>query len=167
MQSYWDKLSGSSETGGSKFLKCLLGHSGQIHQCSCGVVPTVCSSSLEGNCYSRNNHIKRTKIFSVWSSPDQPNFKKIAVRSSPNPAKIEFSPDPADLVLIRAHLCCVYLSALYHDPYSDDWKRWRHKITAQRRATLIVGKKGRREIGKCFPSKFSSLHLMSTLNVRK
>jgi len=34
-------------------------------------------------------------------------------------------------------------------------------------ATQIVGKKGRREIGKCFPSKFSSLHLESTLNVGK
>ena len=30
------------------------------------------------------------------------------------------------------------------------------------RATLIVGKKGRRKIGKCFPTKFSSLRLAST-----
>jgi len=39
-------------------------------------------------------------------------------------------------------------------------------------ATLIVGKKGSREIGKCFPRTFSSLHLVSytkylTLNVGK
>ena len=36
---------------------------------------------------------------------------------------------------------------------------------SEERATLIVGKKGRREIGKCFTTTFSSLHLVSTLNV--
>jgi len=46
------------------------------------------------------------QIFSVRSSPDPPIFKKIAVRSSPAPAKIGFSPDPAGPVLIRAHLWC-------------------------------------------------------------
>jgi len=35
-------------------------------------------------------------------------LKKIAVRSSPDPAKIGFS---ADLVFIRAHLCCTPLVA--------------------------------------------------------
>ena len=35
------------------------------------------------------------------------------------------------------------------------------------RATLIVGKKGRREIGKCFPTKFSSLRLVCTPVVLK
>ena len=35
------------------------------------------------------------------------------------------------------------------------------------RATLIVGKKGRREIGKSFPTNFSSLRLVSTLNLEK
>jgi len=44
--------------------------------------------------YFQNNHIKPTKIFSVRSNPDPPIFKKIAVRSSPDPAKIGFSPDP-------------------------------------------------------------------------
>ena len=34
------------------------------------------------------------QIFSVRSSPDPPIFKKIAVWSSPDPAKIGFSPDP-------------------------------------------------------------------------
>jgi len=34
------------------------------------------------------------KNFSVRSSPDPPIFKKIAVRSFPDPAKIGFSPDP-------------------------------------------------------------------------
>jgi len=42
----------------------------------------------------QSNHIKTTKIFSVRSSPDRPSLKKIAVRSSPDPAKIGFSPDP-------------------------------------------------------------------------
>jgi len=42
------------------------------------------------------------QIFSVGSSPDPPISKKITVRSSPDPAKIDFSSDP---VLIRAHLC--------------------------------------------------------------
>jgi len=37
-----------------------------------------------------------------------PIFKKIAVRSSPDPAKIDFSPDP---VLIRAHLWSQVLSS--------------------------------------------------------
>jgi len=40
------------------------------------------------------NHTKTTKIFSVRSSLDPPIFKKIAVRSSPDPDKIGFSPDP-------------------------------------------------------------------------
>jgi len=44
--------------------------------------------------YDENNHINTTKILSVRSSPDPPIFKKIAVRSSPVPAKIGFSPDP-------------------------------------------------------------------------
>jgi len=44
--------------------------------------------------YIQNNHIKTTKIFSVRFSPDLSNFKKIVVRSSPDPAKIDFSPDP-------------------------------------------------------------------------
>jgi len=43
----------------------------------------------------------KQQIFSVRSSPDPPIFKKIAVRSSPDPAEVGFSPDP---VLIRAHL---------------------------------------------------------------
>ena len=47
--------------------------------------------------------MKRTKIFSVRSSPDPPIFKKIVVPSSPDPSKIGFSADP---VLIRAHLWC-------------------------------------------------------------
>ena len=45
--------------------------------------------------YFQNNHIKTTKIFSVRSGPDPPIFKKIAFRSSPDPATIGFSPDPA------------------------------------------------------------------------
>jgi len=53
--------------------------------------------------FSWTNHIKTTKIYSGRSGPDPPIFKKIAVRSSPDPAKIDFGPDP---VLIRAHLCC-------------------------------------------------------------
>ena len=36
----------------------------------------------------------KQQIFSVRSSPDQSIFKKIAVRSSPDPAKIGFGPDP-------------------------------------------------------------------------
>jgi len=44
--------------------------------------------------YFRKNHIKTTKIFSVRFSPDPPILKKIAVQSSPDPAKIGFSPDP-------------------------------------------------------------------------
>jgi len=36
----------------------------------------------------------KQKIFSVRSSPGLPIFKKIAVRSSPDPPKIGFSPDP-------------------------------------------------------------------------
>jgi len=54
--------------------------------------------------YFQNNHIKTTKIFSVWSSPDPPIFKKIAVRSSPDPAKISFSPDPVRSSPVHAHL---------------------------------------------------------------
>jgi len=42
------------------------------------------------------------KIFSVQSSPDPPIFKKIAVRSSPDPAKIRFSPDPCSSLLHTA-----------------------------------------------------------------
>jgi len=45
-------------------------------------------------CYFQNNHIKATKVFSVRSRPDPPILKKIAVRSSPGPAKIGFVPDP-------------------------------------------------------------------------
>ena len=45
----------------------------------------------------------KQQIFSVRSSPHTKIFKKIAVRSSPDPAKIGFSPDP---FLIPAHLCC-------------------------------------------------------------
>ena len=44
--------------------------------------------------YFQNNHIKTTNIFSVRSSPDPPIVKKIVVRSSPDPAKIGFGPDP-------------------------------------------------------------------------
>ena len=44
--------------------------------------------------YFQNNHIKTTKFFSVRSSHDPPILKKIAVRSSPDPAKIGFSPGP-------------------------------------------------------------------------
>jgi len=44
--------------------------------------------------YVQNNNIETKNIFSVRSSPDPPIFKKIAVRSSPYPAKIGFSPDP-------------------------------------------------------------------------
>ena len=44
--------------------------------------------------YFQNNHIETTKLFSVGSSPDPPISKKIAVRSSPDPAKIGFSLDP-------------------------------------------------------------------------
>jgi len=44
--------------------------------------------------YFQNIHIKTTNIFSIRSSPDPPIFKKIVVRSSPDPAKIGFSPDP-------------------------------------------------------------------------
>jgi len=36
----------------------------------------------------------KQQIFSVWSNPDPPILKKIAVRYSPDPAKIGFSPDP-------------------------------------------------------------------------
>ena len=43
--------------------------------------------------YVQNNHIK-TFFFSVRSSPDPTIFKKIAVRSSPDAAKIGISPDP-------------------------------------------------------------------------
>jgi len=43
----------------------------------------------------------KQQILSVRSSPDKTIFKKIAVRSSPDPAKIGFSPDP---VLICAHI---------------------------------------------------------------
>jgi len=43
----------------------------------------------------------KQQIFSVRSSPDLPIFKNIAVRSSRDLAKIDFSPDP---VLICAHL---------------------------------------------------------------
>ena len=49
----------------------------------------------------QNNHIKTTK----FSQSDPPSLEKIAVRSSPDPAKIGFSPDP---VLIRAHLCWLH-----------------------------------------------------------
>jgi len=35
-----------------------------------------------------------TKFFSVRSSPDPLIFKEVAVQSSPDPAKIGFSPDP-------------------------------------------------------------------------
>jgi len=42
--------------------------------------------------YFQNNHIKTTNIFSARSSPDPQILKKIAVRSSPGPAKIGFSP---------------------------------------------------------------------------
>jgi len=38
--------------------------------------------------------MKITNIFLVRSNPDPPNFKKIAVRTSPDPAKFGFSPDP-------------------------------------------------------------------------
>jgi len=38
------------------------------------------------------------------------NLKKIAVRSSPDPAKIYFSPDPVRSSPVRAHLC--YLSVI-------------------------------------------------------
>jgi len=44
--------------------------------------------------YFQNNNIETTKLFSVGSSPDPPISKKIAVRSSPDPAKIGFSLDP-------------------------------------------------------------------------
>jgi len=44
--------------------------------------------------YFHNIYIKTTKFFSVRSSLDLPIFKKIAVRSSPDLAKIGFSPDP-------------------------------------------------------------------------
>jgi len=53
----------------------------------------------------------KQQIFSVRSSPDPPIFKKIAIRSSPDPAKIGFSPDP---VLIRAHLCKLIGSPTFH-----------------------------------------------------
>jgi len=43
----------------------------------------------------------KQQILSIRSSPDRLIFKKIAVRSSPHPAKIGFSPDP---VLICAYL---------------------------------------------------------------
>jgi len=43
--------------------------------------------------YVQNNHIKKRKIFSVRSSPDPPDFEKIPVRSRPDPAKIDFSPE--------------------------------------------------------------------------
>jgi len=63
--------------------------------------------------YFQNNHTKATKIFSVLSSRDPPILKKIAVRSSPDPAKIGFSPGP---VLIRAHLCTMLkTTALNHE----------------------------------------------------
>ena len=43
--------------------------------------------------YIQNNHIKIKKFLrpiQSWSA----NSEKIAVRSSPDPAKIDFSPDP-------------------------------------------------------------------------
>jgi len=43
----------------------------------------------------------KQQIFSVRSSPHPPIFKKIAVRSSPDPAKIGFSPDPCTSLLSR------------------------------------------------------------------
>ena len=54
--------------------------------------------------YVQNNHIETKNIFSVRSSPDPPIFKKNAVRSSPEPAKIGFSPDPVRSSPVRAHL---------------------------------------------------------------
>ena len=44
--------------------------------------------------YVRNNHIKTTNFFSVRSTPEPPIFKKIAVQSSLDPAKIGITPDP-------------------------------------------------------------------------
>ena len=41
----------------------------------------------------------KQQIFSVRSSPDLPIFKKIAVRSSPDPPKVGFSPDPCSSLL--------------------------------------------------------------------
>jgi len=55
--------------------------------------------------------MKTLKIFSVRSSPYPPIFIKIAVRSSPEPAKNGFSPDP---VLIRTHLCYKHNTFLRH-----------------------------------------------------
>jgi len=49
-------------------------------------------------CLARQITYKK-KIFSVRSSPDPPTFKKIAVRSSLDPAKIGFSPDPCSSLL--------------------------------------------------------------------
>ena len=49
----------------------------------------------------------------VRSSPDSPIFKRIAVRSSPDPVKIFFSPDPVRSSpypcssLMHGHLCCL------------------------------------------------------------
>ena len=55
----------------------------------------ICKITLQLKLLMRlNNHIQTTKIFSVPSSPDPKVLKKIAVRSSPDPAKIGVSPDP-------------------------------------------------------------------------
>jgi len=55
--------------------------------------------------YFQNNHIKTTKIFSVRSSPDPSIFKKNAVWSSPDPAKIAFNSDPVRSSPVRVYLC--------------------------------------------------------------
>jgi len=51
--------------------------------------------------YFLNNHIKTTKIFSV--------------RSSPDPAKIGFSPDPVRSSPVRAHLSYVVVNIVFTD----------------------------------------------------
>ena len=50
-------------------------------------------SQLKFWLFSEKSH-QNNKYFLSRSSPDPPIFKKVAVRSSPDPAKIGFSPDP-------------------------------------------------------------------------
>jgi len=50
---------------------------------------------------------KTTQIFSVRSNPDPLMFKKIAVRSSPDLAKIGVSPDPCSSLAKNQRLSLV------------------------------------------------------------
>jgi len=63
--------------------------------------------------------MKRTIFFSVRSSPDPPIFKNIAVRSSPDPAKIGFSPDP-----VRSSPATVLISAVQDHLSALKLQKW-------------------------------------------